>query len=385
MPNKTLKIKMGLAAMLAASIFSSCDTSTRDLDEDNSAIIEGFPEDLLATLELQNNIDLNNDGKLSGHEAASLSSLDLSGYVCGWISDADESVATNSSTGLALTYDEGVALGYSADGSGYTWTDELSWLDKLSYFTGLESLTVGSESKACALASIDISKLTSLETLNLIYTNVSELDLTGHEAITSLTISKSSKISSLSLSSLPNLVSLDIRGCAVKSGLEHIPNLTALTNLKIHRLGDNNNAVMGKAENETAYAVDLTSATYANNNDVGALASGAFDKLTNLVEVMAENCGITSINLSACSNLKNIYLEANNISGELNLSGINTGFKNIQLTGNPNLTSFTLPGSKTATGNVYADTGVTCTNSEGSAVQTATTTFSNGKCTTTWN
>ena len=383
MPNKTLKIKVGLAAMLAASIFSSCDTTTRDLDEDNSVIIEGFPEDLLATLELQNNIDLNNDGRLSAHEASSLATLDLSGYVCGWVSSDDESVATDSSTGLALTYDEGVALGYSADGSGYTWTDELSWLDKLSYFTGLESLTVGSESKACALSSIDISKLTSLETLNLIYTNVSELDLTGHEAITSLTISKSSKISSLNLASVPKLVSLDIRGCSVKSGLENIPNLTALTNLKIHRLGANNNAVMGKNEDGT-YAVDLTAATYANNNNVGALASGAFDKLTNLAEVMAENCGITSINLSACSNLKNIYLEANSISGVLDLSGINTGFKNIQLTGNPDLASFTLPGSKTATGNVYADTGVTCTNSEGSE-QTATTTFSGGKCTTTWN
>ncbi len=384
MLNKKLTIKVGLAAMLAAGIFSSCDTSTRDLDEDNSAIIDGFPEDLLATLELQNNIDLNNDGKLSGHEAASLTSLDLSGYVCGWVSDSDESVATDSSTGLALTYEEGVANGYSADGSGYTWTDELSWLDKLSYFTGLESFTVGSESKACALSSIDISELSSLETLNLVYTNVSELDLTGHEAITSLTISKSSKISSLNLSSVPNLVSLDIRGCSVKSGLEYIPNLTALTNLKIHRLGANNNAVMGKDEDGN-YAVDLTAATYANNNNVESLASGAFDKLVNLAEIMAENCGITSINLSACSNLKNIYLEANSISGELDLSGINTGFKNIQLTGNPDLASFTLPGSKTATGNVYADTGVTCTNADATGTQTATTAFASGKCTTSWN
>lgn len=381
MSNKKLKIKVGLLAILAAGLFFSCDTSVRDLDCDNSAIIDGFPEELLATLELQNNIDLNNDGKLSGHEAASLTSLDLSGYVCGWVSNSDESVATDSSTGLAVTYDEGVSLGYT--GGGYTWTNELSWLDKLFYFTGLESLTIGSENKACALASIDISKLKSLKTLNLVYTNVSVLDLTGHEAITSLTISKSSKISSLNLSQVPNLVSLDIRGCSVKSGLENIPNLTALTNLKIHRLGANNNAVMGKDEGN--YVVDLTAATYVNNNNVEALASGAFDKLVNLAEIMAENCGITSINLSACSNLKNIYLEANDISGELDLSGINSGFKNIQLTGNKNLTSFTLPGSKTATVNVYADTGVTCTNADATGTQTATTIFASGKCTTTWN
>jgi hypothetical protein len=290
-------------------IWSGCNSRT--LNEDSSDIITDFPESLLDMLELNSNVDINNDGWLSEFEAGMVKSLDLSSYAL----------------------------------------DELSWLDELRYFTGLETLKITS-----AITAIDLTNQRNLESLTLTGTSLAgTLDLTAQTRLTYLVLTDSAGIDTLDIHACTKLQQLDIRGCAIKNGLGDFSSFTALTALKIHRLQETNNVEYPSHQSD-----------YTKNNNNVTINSSSFTNASQLTELMAEDCSIASLDLAKCTSLKNLYLEVNSLDGVLDLSNC-ANISVIQVNGNPGLTEIRLPSGTsisnfTGSSKNGADSGVVWTN-----------------------
>ena len=244
--------------------------------------------------------------------------------------------------------------------------------------TKLETLTLGSSSANYinnTLESLDISNMSYLKTLNLTYNKKlkSLTGLTSHATLTTVNLTNCTALTTLECYSNTKLTSLNVSGCTALKYLYCYSN-SALTTLNVSGctamtyLSCNSDKLSAldvttltnltdlrcTGATQTFSSLDLSKNTKLRELRVynnTSLTSLDLSKNTALTYVDAEDCALTSLNVSTCSNLQKLYCKNNQLTTA-----------NLKLpTSNTVLTTLTCYNNRLSTLNVSALTALNWT------------------------